>query len=78
MTRTHFDTLKTFSVVNFYINFLELETCKAPFTDEEMNAHLQIQGPCLIRREEGFGKTHKINETIFNKSQLLKQNRAAT
>lgn len=78
MTRTHFDTLRTFSVVNFYINFLELETCKAPFTSEEMNAHLQIQWPCLIIRKVGFDKTHKINEIIFHKSQLLKQNRAAT
>lgn len=37
----------------------------------------KYQWPCLIRKEARFGKKHEINGIIFNKSQLLKQNRAA-
>lgn len=68
MTHLHGDILKTFpAIANLYRekHFWTL-ACRAAHVDEQINAHLQMQQPCLINVAR-FGEKHKRSGIILVK-----------
>lgn len=68
VTHLHGDILKTFpAIANLYRekHFWTL-ACRAAHVDEQINAHLQMQQPCLINVAR-FGEKHKRSGIILVK-----------